>query len=500
MLQIKKVIGAEYKNVLYMYRKLFYLLILWLPFTVRCAENIRVLEGKMYWHSGDRIGENKMAIAQKILKLDPVNKRAIEFVCENYQIREADSNSKADPVNVFLDGIIAKHPDNKDLYILKSKYFNSGHRQLTDKEYAINEVYYLKKAYQLDPTNAEINYLLAQAYYTDFLRPYYNLKFGIGIKPSDDEAKGPVIKKHPVLTASSVNALHYLQNVMKYGSDSLKTIAYFPIQQLRYHLYKAKPEPLCYPKRISDRSIYPPWYYANLKAGWHKNLSENYMILIEWSADRIYSMGRFYQSINELPLMHQKIKANQEIIRFSWFRSFQSTVFVRLDKTGNTIILSWKEISWSDSLKKNVFRNGKRHISLPDYKSFSNWLDRSGFDRYDAYEYVPMFDGKTWVMERLRGDHFKVYHSNEPPEDFVKACYLLVSFTDIDLTHDLDRKLSMGEIKNMRTGLTPTAIMMYGGLGFGLICLVLIAIYLPFSSNWKPKILKKNKMPFCKCR
>jgi len=52
----------------------------------------------------------------------------------------------------------------------------------------------------------------------------------------------------------------------------------------------------------------------------------------------------------------------------------------------------------------------------------------------------------------------------------------------------------------MRTGLTPTAIMMYGGLGFGLICLVLIAIYLPFSSNWKPKILKKNKMPFCKCR
>jgi len=476
-----------------MHRKLFYLLILLLPLTAQCAETIRELEGKMYWHLGDRKGEDKMAIARKILRLDPVNKRAIEFVCENYQTREVNPVSKVDSVNVFLDEIIAKHPNNKDLYILKSKYINSGYRKLTDKEFALKQVYYLKKAYQLDSTNADINYSLAQAYYYDFLRPYYKLKFGIGIKPSDDEAKKPTIKRQSVLPASAVNALHYLQNVEKQGSDSLKMIAYFPIQQLRYHLYKVKPEPLYYPRRVSDISIYPPWYYANLKTDWHKDLSENYMILIEWSADAIYSMGRFYQSINEFPLMHRKIKANQEIIRFSWFRSFQSTIFVRLDKTGNDIVLSWKEISWSDSLKKKVVRNGKRHISLPDYKSFSKRLDYSGFDRYAVYEYFPMFDGKTWVMERLQGDKFKVYQSNEPPDDFVKACYLLVSFTDIDLTHDLDRKVSMEEIKNMRTGLAPTAIMMYGGLGIGLICLILIAIYLPFYSNRKPKKSKNLK-------
>lgn len=478
---------------MYINRKLFYLLILLLPLTAQSAETIRELEAKMDWHSGVRDGDDKIVLAKKILRLDPVNKGAIEFLCYIYQIKEMNSDSKADTVNVFLDELIAKHPDNKDMYILKSKYVNSGHGRLTDKEYALKEVYYLKKAYQIDSTNAETNYLLAKAYYSDFLRPYYKFKFGFGVKPSDDEDKEPIKKKQSVLPASAVNVLHYLQNVEKYGIDSLKIIAYFPIQQLRYHLRKVKPEPLTYPKRISDRYIYPPWYYANLKAGWYQDLSENYMNLIEWSADCIYSMGHFYQSINEFPLMHRKIKSNQEIIRFSWFRSFQSTIFVRLDKTGNDIVLSWKEISWNDSLKKKVVRNGNKQLSSPDYTSFSKWLDYSGFEGYTVYEYYPMFDGNTWVMERLRGDKFKVYQSNEPSEDFVKACYLLVSLADIDLTHDLDRKVSMEEIRNMRTGLTPLAILMYGALGFGLICLVLIAIYLPFLINRETKISKYFK-------
>jgi len=478
---------------MYMHRKLIYLLILLLPLTAQYAESIREMEGKLYWHSGDKAGEDKMAIAREILRLDPINKRAIEFICENYNIREVSSDSKTDPVNVFLDEIIAKHPNNMNLYLLKSKYINTRFSKPTDKEYDLKEVYYLKKAFQLDSTNANINFLLAKAYYTDFLRPYYKFKFGIGIKPSDDDEKKPTKKLMPVLPLSAKNALHYLQNVAKYGSDNLKMIAYFPIQQLRYHLYKVKPEALYFPKRISDIYIYPPWHYANMKEGWYKDLSENYMMLIEWSADAIYSMGSFYQSIHESPLMHKKIQENQEIIRFSWFRSFQSTIFVRLDKTSNDIVLSWKEISWNDSLKKKVVRNGNKHILSPDYTSFSKWLDYSGFDRYGVYTYYPMFDGNTWVMERLRGDKFKVFQSNEPPEDFVKACYLLVSYTDIDLIHDLSRKMSMSEIKNMQTGLTPFAIMLYGALGIGLICLVLIVIYLPFFGIRKPLISKYLK-------
>jgi len=476
-----------------MHRKLFYLLILLLFVTALPAVTIRELVGKLYWHSGDKEGEDKMAIAWKILRLDPVNRSAIEFICEIYQIRGVSSDSKTDPVNNFLDELIAKHPDNMDLYILKSKYINTRINNPTEKEYTLKEVYYLKKAFQLDSTNADINYLLAKAYYTDFLRPYYIFKFGIGVKPSDDDVKEPPKKLLPFLPASSRAALHYLQNIVKYGSDSLKMIAYFPMQQLRYHLYKAKPEPLHYPNQLSESYIYPPWHYANLNVGWYKDLSENYMMLIEWSANAIYSMGRFYQSMHEFPLMHRKIPANQEIIRFTWFRSFQSTIFVRLDKTGNDIALNWKEISWNDSLKKKVVRTGNRRISSTDYTSFTKWLDYSGFDRYGVYTYYPMFDGNTWVMERLQGDKFKVFQSNVPPEDFVKACYLLVSYTDIDLTHDLSRKISMSEIKKMRTGLTPFAIMMYGAFGIGLICLILIVIYLPFFGIRKPAITKHLK-------
>jgi len=474
--------------------KIFYLLILLLPLTALCAETIQELEKKMYWHPGDKEGEDKMSIAKKILKLDPVNKSAIEFICENYQAIKFDSDSKVDSVNIFLDKIIAKHPNNKDLYILKSKYFNSGNSNLTDKEFALKQVFYLKKAYLLDSTNSDINYLLAQVYYNDFLLPFNKFKEEIGIKLSVDEAKEPTIKRHSVLSTSAVNALHYLQNVVKYGSDSLKIIAYFPIQQLRYHLYKAKPVPLCYSKRISDSYIYPPWYFANLKAGWYMDLSENYMFLLEWSIDTIYSLGHFYQSINEFSLMHRKVKDDQEIIQFSWFRSFQSTIFVRLVNTGKDIILNWKEISWCDSLKKQIIRKGKKQISSSDYNSFSNWMDKSGFDKYPAYEYIPMCDGKTWVMEKLKGDKFKVYQSNEPPEAFIKACYLLVSFTDIDLTHDLDRTVSMTEIKNMRTGLTPLAILLYGALGLGLICLVLITINYYFNGNKKSKISNSNQL------
>ena len=345
---------------------------------------------------------------------------------------------------------------------------------MSDKEYDNRKLHFLMKAYFLNKTNPEVNYKIAETYYYDFLQPYIKDRFGFGLKDDGKPDTKQTVKDKSVLHNPAGNALHFFRNVEKYGNDSLKQIVYYPIQQLRYYLYKSIPEKLIYPKLVSDSYIYPPWYFTNIESGWYKDLTENYQALAEWSVSEIKSLGRFFYSINEPALLRKKLYSDQEIIRFSWFRSFNSTVCIRLERNRNAINLTWKEISWSDSLQKQIIREKHKKISSSEYKNFISQLDKSGFDSYPMYQYYPMCDGNTWIVEKLTGSKFKVYHSNIPGNSFKKACYYLLSLTDVKF--EKEKGLSTTETEDIKR--TTSTIILYAAIGLGMICLILGGLWL----------------------
>ena len=95
-----------------MYKRGVYLLVLISLVQTVFGQTVHELEQKLYWHPGDK-EVDQMAIARKILKLDTLNKNAIEFICHNYWDKEVDS------VNIFLDNLIAKYPSNTGIVSLE---------------------------------------------------------------------------------------------------------------------------------------------------------------------------------------------------------------------------------------------------------------------------------------------------------------------------------------------------------------------------------------------
>lgn len=451
------------------------------PMHLFAKQSVQALVKELEWDPADEGPDQRIAIAYKILILDPVNHEAITFICDNYAI---DNRNAIQP---FLDKIIAAYPKNKDLYLIKADYFKYGKADWSDKELAETSLFYLHKAYQLDSTDLLINYKLAELYYRDFIAPYDEKRFIIGFS-TNLESGSKTRKKRSFIPHSGKKALHYFLNAMRYGTDSARHNLYFPVQQLRYALYHQLPEKLNYPPSLHQKYDYFIWDYSNLNKGWYKDLTMNYLILIEWIARDSYNQTSFMRSIGEPPISRSHMKGEDQIIRFRWCRSFRSDVFVKLEKRGDRSLLAWKEFGWSSSKKKDSIRTGQRVIASKEFKNIIRWFNRPEFEKYNGYSYMPICDGDNIFFERVSSNGFQVYYSNTPPDDFRKVCYLLVSMTDISLEEEFKNNGFREEVKNMRNGTAEQKIKLYAVIGFGVVVIVVIFLFIASKYRfWRKK-------------
>ncbi len=136
--------------------------------------------------------------------------------------------------------------------------------------------------------------------------------------------------------------------------------------------------------------------------------------------------------INEL-----EICDDCEIYRFTWLRTFDNPIIVRLERKADTHKLTYKIGNGSAGYEPKGLKKSKTiTISNADWDYFSKLLNCAGFDTIPNRYYFPMTDGASWILEHRTGFEYKGHETNDPKEDFEICCLYLLELADIDYDKD----------------------------------------------------------------
>ncbi len=369
-----------------------------------------------YYKSEEKYGD-KIALAYKLHEIAPFDRQAVDYICRYYYDRKIDS------VGIFLDKLVKDFPNKTEAYILKAEHLSFDKRANGE----IDKVKYLNRAYTIDSLDIDVNYKLAELYYMDFLKPYFKFSWGVGVKEDNKWDEHP--KKNSIFKNSADSALFYLYNLQKI-SPSLNKEVYFPIQQLEK--FKNKNWNIGDINSIDNNCYFPVWYFMNLQDGWEDDLSKNY--LSQTSTSPSQYLSAFLQSIEEPCLYNNDQLKTQDVYRFTWLRSFDNPVCIRLERQNEEYILHWKLLEEAKGFDygKLVVSESKK-LTAKQWNEFITLFEKTDFNNLSNRVYYPMTDGATWILEHKTPDTFKAHYTNIPSKAIKESCVYLLKLTNLEI-------------------------------------------------------------------
>lgn len=405
------------------------ILLLFLPFycysqSVEELENdLRSLFNQSY---GGKI--NKALLLQK---KDPFNETAVKYICRYYYDRKIDS------VSAFFDQLISRFPNRPEPFILRALCITQELRDCPDSVITDKKEYYLKKAMATDRINPTAAYLLAELYYRDFLVPFERSENNYSYHAADNTHadKGLEFSRHSekksFFSHPADSALCYFY-IAETINSNIGSILYFPEKQLERYLGRTGIVRLDSLSSLYDNCYFPIWYFANLSPGWENDFSVYYLNSINFSKGRADWIKTQLEALHEPCLFNSARSQAKDIYRFTWLRSFDPPVVVRIEKDKDKIMVYWKEGKGAGGYYPIGLKNsGERVVSLSEWNEFMKIFSTVKFDELPDEDYVLMIDGSSWILEKKSAKSFKAVETNSPGEYFEKSCLFLLSLTDI---------------------------------------------------------------------
>lgn len=394
------------------------------------SQSIKELETELsYWKSNEEYGD-KIKLARSLQKIDPFNKKAINYICDYYHDRKIDS------VNYFFDNLIKNFPNKAEPFLLRSEFLYS---QSGIDNYILKEVEYLLEAKKIEPTNIIANYSLCKIYYKDFISPFEKPKdfFSENYFDNDSIFKKEIdslkkVKPKSIFPNSAELALEnfkYLWDI----SDSHRSIIFYPMKQLSCYLNIELPNKYILETNLNQ--YYPTNLFMNLPTDWECIKSIDYLFEAEDSEGTISWLTQQLKNLNEPNLYNTNSKSI--IYRFTWLRSFHHPISVRIEKNDKDHNVYWAIGKGAGGYEpKGLKRKGKRKISSNDWQIFESLLNKANYKNLPNKEYVLMTDGATWTLEHKESDIFEAKNTNNPSKEFESLCLYLVKLANIKIKED----------------------------------------------------------------
>lgn len=401
------------------------------------GQSIEALEYDLSWHLSSETYGNKIGNARKLLEMDPFNYQAIQYICRYYNDRKIDS------VSIFFDHLTAKYQSKPEPFLLRAEFFIFEYKSLAKDDYNKQKIKYLNSALTVDKTNRAALFKLAETYYKDFIFPLKKEKdFGFKIIFDDD----------PIDSTSINNKIEIKEATFQYAADSalayyyklwnidkeIRDIIYFPIRQLECYLKIADKSPISPENEEHFECCYfPSWFFANIRDNWQCDHTIDYLIEIESSKRTGKTLQMQLSALKEPCLYGFELPANSVIYRFTWLRSFDNPISIRIEKNGDKIMLYWKAGKGAGGYEPTGIKNtGKKKLSKKKWDKFVNFINEANFSSLPNEKYMPMTDGATWTIERKNSSDFKVHHTNCPDKEVKEACLFLLKRTNIKINDD----------------------------------------------------------------
>lgn len=398
------------------------------------SQTVDELEHKLSVFVGGETYAGKIDEARQLLKIDPFNEKAIRLTLDYYQEKKLDS------ISLFFDQLIAQHPDNNKPLLIRSQLLFYEHDYRKKSEYTKWQIKYLNKALKLNPVSKESLYYLSEAYYKDFIYPYekneiaQQLLFGPGEEVDSTLLNIDAETKISAFEHSADSALHYFYKLWRIDSNR-RDIIYFPIKQLECFLDKNVKSPVDNGiEEISNDCYFPSWYFANLPKDWECNYTNDYLFKVELSKWNANGMRLQLTNLEEPCLYKTEVQQDKEIYRFTWLRSFDNPISIRIQKSNKKIELYWKVGKGSGGYEPmGIKRKGKKKIKASQWNEFVSILNESEFEKLPNQTYVLMTDGASWTLEHKTNTNFKAHDTNWPEGDFRKSCLYLLKLSGIKI-------------------------------------------------------------------
>jgi hypothetical protein len=370
---------------------------------VGTAQTIQERELDLQSYKADEGWGKKKDKALELLSLDKFNIVAIDYLLQLF-----DQANQKDSITLFLDNLIASNESSPIPYLIRVQL--SKYESLNSSA----KIGYLKKAYKIDSSNIQVNYILAKQYYDLFHKGF--TKNG----------------KKENLEYYARNSILYLKNLCLLNSKYKESMKY-PVIQLSSYLNDVK-SVSTFKGDKTQASYFPIFAFTGLPSNWQTDYSIDVINGIETAIFHLNWYSEHLSALDE-PVLSDSL--NTKIFRFTWLRSFDHPVVIRIENTGDTISLFWKVSDGEGGYSAGkVFINERKALTVAQWNTINTKINAIGFwDLPTTENTILGTDGAQWILEGKRLGKYHVVDRWSGGE-ISSVCMDLLKMTDLDIKKD----------------------------------------------------------------
>lgn len=436
------------------------------------SQSVEDLEYELSYIYADEEWGNKKDIAFKLLKIDNLNVNAIDYLVEVY-----GRNNQKDSISILFDRLIKENPKNPQPYLIRARERNAYFAGLTYTQ----QIGYLKEAHKLDSINVEAIYTLGKLYYNLFIEEfeknkneanlnYYStnaIKYFSTLCNLNEEYKE--ILRPPLIQLANyktdvefkhlynlfirefeknkkeTNFDNYSKNAIKYFS-TLCNLNEKQKKILKLHLIKLKN----YKKHIKFKQYYenytiqhcyfPISAFMVLPDNWETNYTVNVIKFVSGSKSetlgvelalfRINWYGKHLDALDE-PILNVSLPT--KVFRFTWLRTFNNPIVIRLENNNNSITLYWKVSDGAGGYEPGkIIINKSKKLTIKKWYEFVANIFLIDFWNLPTVDNSFELDGSQWILE---GKELGKYHVVDrwSGGEIYRVCLKLLKLTDLKI-------------------------------------------------------------------
>ncbi len=392
--------------------KIILTILLTLYFQFFFSQTIKELEYELTYYKSVETWGNKKDIAKKLLRIDPLNKIAINYLVEVYA-----SKHQRDSIIELFEYLIKTNPNNPKPYLLLANERNARYAGLTTNQ----RVKYLIEAYKIDSTNVEALYSLGKSYYEFFNREFKKRK------------------KKANLDYYSSKAIKYF-SILCNQDERFKETLKFPLIQLANYRGNIRLKKL-YESYNKQSSYFPISAFVDLPNDWQTNYSVNVLVYV---SDSEFKVSGVESAVFHINWYASNLKACNEpvlwdtlptkVFRFLWLRTFHHPIVIGLQNKNDTVTLYWKVCDG-----KGGYEHGKliidksKTLTINEWNDFVASIDSIGFWNLPSTKYnILGNDGAQWILEGKEPGRYHVV-DRWSGGVIITACLKLLEMTDLKI-------------------------------------------------------------------
>lgn len=345
--------------------------------------------------------------ADKIYRLDPYNETATYYLVTSYKYTQ-----HLDSIPLLFAKLKSINTSSPLPYLLSAKY--------QFQEFSLSDTSRLAElitAINLDSNNFEAHYFLGTSYYSLFNKKqtnYYAIQSREQlVKATQIEKSSIATLKYPIIqTSNFLNDKGFISTfenkVIEPTTDSLN----IPTNNTWY---------------------YPMTSFLELKNNWQSDYSLDIIHQVNMAT---FVLGWYSEQLSALkePLIFNQ--TDKTIYRFTWLRTFHKPVAIRLERTGNSYTLYWKQTSGAGGYDPGeLIINSSKQLTKEKWDKFIVLLQSADFWNMPTKSNDDMgADGSQWIIEGMENAKYHVVDRWTPRKNnFQKCGQYLIELTELKI-------------------------------------------------------------------